>query len=238
MTDSVTADLAPSDEFNQERWMKQMTLLSNTAPECNIELFCYFFNEICNLFKLMSKAMHIAFHDISTKAKTIMDNRDLHVANSNNNNGQADDDATKSLQAFILMEIKEDIHTLNGKTNSQTITDKTSWQYTYASTARTALRDMWLLDYLTLMLKDIRDFPEKTMKEVSKNAYEVALAPHHPWLIRNIASVAVAAVPSKEDFLEKTGCDIHQIGEAVDKLTILKGKLWAFYKEHGIDQLD
>lgn len=233
-TEAAKADLAPGDEFNQERWMKQMTLLANTAPECDIEVFCYFFNEICNLFKLMSKAMYIAFHDISTKAKTIIDNRDHYAAN---HNGQAEN-VTKSLQAFILMEIEEEIHTLNGKTNSQTITDKTSWQYTYASTARTALRDMWLLDYVTLLLKDIRDFPEKTMREVSKNAYEVALAPHHPWLIRNIASVAVAAVPSKEDFLEKTGCDIKQIGEAVEKLTILKEKLWAFYKEHGIDQLD
>lgn len=224
-------ELTPGEDFSQERWMKQITLLSETAAEIDIEVFCFLFREICNLFKLMSKAMHIAFHDISTKANTILANRDYHAAN-----GQAA--ATKSLQAFILMEIQEGYHTLNGKTNSEKIKDKTSWQYTYASTARTALRDMWLLDYVTLMLKDIRDFPDKTMKEVSKNAYEVALAPHHPWLIRNIASVAVAAVPSKEDFLEKANCDIQQIGEAVEKLTILKDALWAFYKENGIDELD
>ena len=224
-------ELVPGEEFSQERWMKQITLLSKTAPDCDIEVFCFLFREICNLFKLMSKAMYLAFNDISTKADTIIANREYHASN-----GQSA--ATKSLKAFILMEIQEGYHTLNGKTNSEKIKDKTSWKYTYASTARTALRDMWLLDYLTLLLKDIRDFPEKSMKEVSKNAYDMALAPHHPWLIRNIASVAVAAVPSKEDFLDKTNCDIKQIGEAVDKLTILKDALWKFYKENGIDDLD
>lgn len=58
------------------------------------------------------------------------------------------------------------------------------------------------MDYLAILLGDLSNFPDKSMKEISKNAYEVALGPHHPWLIRKTASIAVAAVPTKEDFLK------------------------------------
>ena len=190
------AALVNGEEFDQARWISQLTYLADNHDKCDIEVFCYFFMELCNLFKLMSKAMSLAFQDIMTKAKNILANKEFH-----SKQGQAD--ACKSLQDFIKMEIGMNVHILNGKDNKKKVTDKKSWQYEYASTARTALRDMWMLDYLFVMLGDLVKFPEKKMKDISKNAYDVALGPHHPLLIRKTASVAVAAVPSKEDFLKK-----------------------------------
>jgi len=223
--------LKPTDEFNQERWMVLVTLMAENPDNIDIEVFCYFFIEICNLFKIMSMAMHIAFMDISTKAQTIMKNKEFHES-------QGKADAGKSLQAFVLMEIGEGIHTLNGKTNSKTIEDSKSWQYTYASTSRTALRDMWLLDYLSILFGDLIRFPDKPMTEISRKAYDEAFGERHPWLIRKAASLAVAAVPSKEEFIQKTGIDINKLEEASTKVDIVKEALWRFYTQHGIDKLD
>ena len=97
---------------------------------------------------------------------------------------------------------------------------------------------MWMLDYLHILLEDLLKNPSKKMKEASKAAYDAALGPHHPWLIRKTASVAVAAVPTKEEFLQKTNCDETALAEIVEKLGILRTSLWGFYKENGIDQLD
>ena len=72
------SDIKPVDKFDCDRWLKQLTLMAENPESIDIDLFCYFFQEICYMFKLMSKAMHLAFKDISTKALTIMANRDLH----------------------------------------------------------------------------------------------------------------------------------------------------------------
>jgi len=223
--------LKPTDVFNQESWLSQVTVMAENPDNINIEVFCYFFIEICNLFKIMSTAMHLAFWDVSTKAQTILKNKEFHT-----NQGKID--AGRSLQAFVLMEITEGIHTLNGKTNSNTIVDNKSWQYTYASTARTALRDMWLLDYLSILFGDLIRFPDTPMKEISKKAYDEAFGERHPWLIRKTASIAVSAVPSKEEFIQKTGVDVNKLEEASTKVDIVKEALWRFYTQNGIDKLD
>ena len=61
---------------------------------------------------------------------------------------------------------------------------KHSWQWKYVSTARTALRMTWLMDFLEIFMKNIYDVKTSSLSHCAKDAYNKGLGPHHPWSIR------------------------------------------------------
>ncbi|CAJ1048324.1 ceramide-1-phosphate transfer protein [Xyrichtys novacula] len=75
------------------------------------------------------------------------------------------------------------------------------------SGCRTLLRLHRSLLWLRLMLEGLAEGPDadgryKTPGELSRDAYKVALAPHHPWMLRKAAEFVFLALPDRQYFLQ------------------------------------
>ncbi|XP_053271833.1 ceramide-1-phosphate transfer protein isoform X1 [Pleuronectes platessa] len=75
------------------------------------------------------------------------------------------------------------------------------------SGCRTLLRLHRSLLWLQLMLEGLSEGPDaegqyRTPGELSRDAYHVALAPHHPWVLRQAAEFAFLALPDRQYFLQ------------------------------------
>ncbi|XP_034532679.1 ceramide-1-phosphate transfer protein [Notolabrus celidotus] len=75
------------------------------------------------------------------------------------------------------------------------------------SGCRTLLRLHRSLLWLKLMLEGLAEGPDvdgryKTPGELSRDAYRVALAPHHPWMLRQAAEFVFLALPDRRHFLQ------------------------------------
>uniref|UniRef100_A0A4W6DGX9 Si:ch73-269m23.5 n=1 Tax=Lates calcarifer TaxID=8187 RepID=A0A4W6DGX9_LATCA len=75
------------------------------------------------------------------------------------------------------------------------------------SGCRTLLRLHRSLLWLKLMLEGLAEGPDadgryKTPGELSRDAYKVALAPHHHWVLRQAAELVFLALPDRQYFLQ------------------------------------
>ncbi len=71
----------------------------------------------------------------------------------------------------------------------------------YVSCARSLLRMMWFLDFVGALLHNLLDLPPtESLASCGGKAYEVALAPHHPWLLRKTIASALMLLPSRQSF--------------------------------------
>ncbi|KAJ8416597.1 hypothetical protein AAFF_G00324750 [Aldrovandia affinis] len=80
-----------------------------------------------------------------------------------------------------------------------------SFQRETGSGCRTLLRLHRSLLWLQLFLKKMAEGPDaegqlRSPRDLCREAYEQALAPHHPWLIRRAAQIAFLAMPEWETF--------------------------------------
>ncbi len=74
--------------------------------------------------------------------------------------------------------------------------------YKYTSVARTLVRNSWLFHFVLHLIEGLQNRPDASLTTCAKDAYKVALAPHHPLLIRTAASVAFVACPNKKKFFK------------------------------------
>ncbi|XP_039865823.1 ceramide-1-phosphate transfer protein-like [Simochromis diagramma] len=85
--------------------------------------------------------------------------------------------------------------------------DMVNFSYRTDSGCRTLLRLHRSLLWLKLMLEGLAEGPDengqyKTPGELSRDAYKVALAPHHPWVLRQAAEFVFLALPDRQYFLQ------------------------------------
>ncbi|KAM6949199.1 LOW QUALITY PROTEIN: ceramide-1-phosphate transfer protein [Aplochiton taeniatus] len=82
------------------------------------------------------------------------------------------------------------------------------------SGCRTLLRLHRSLQWLKLLLQGLTEGPDaqgqyRTPGELCREAYSMALAPHHPWLMRQAAELVFVALPGRQVFLD-TVCVTNQ----------------------------
>lgn len=152
------------DVFSLKRWREQLITLSGSPDKLDIDTWVDFLYECCNLFKVMGSAMSMAFSgknpnsiyscnlsDVTSKAAVIKDNKEFHTKEAGLTN--------PCLQDIIEYEISISLHILNGENNSKKLdkSKKTSWEYKYTSTTRTVLRNLWLFDFLHILMKNLHE---------------------------------------------------------------------------------
>lgn len=64
----------------------------------------------------------------------------------------------------------------------------------YESTARTVLRLMWFLDYVAVLLEKLIIKQNDSLGSICAEAYNIALAPHHPFAVRFAARTGMLVV--------------------------------------------
>lgn len=112
----------------------------------------------------------------------------------------------------------------------------------YVSGARSTLRLMWFLDFLCAFITRLLEDKEE-LRDSASAAYDEALAPHHPWLVRKTVQGAMYFVPHKATFWRNlAGTDDRSVivplmAAALEKMQILRQQLWAYYGEHKLTDL-
>lgn len=112
----------------------------------------------------------------------------------------------ESLQHLIEKEVALGVQELNGENNHKKF-KKDTWEYNYISTARTTLRNLWLMDFLEELMKLINEDKKSSLSHIGKQAYNKGLGPHHPWVVRQAAKVGFLAAPSRDTFIKSLGTD-------------------------------
>ncbi|KAK5618339.1 hypothetical protein CRENBAI_019410 [Crenichthys baileyi] len=82
-----------------------------------------------------------------------------------------------------------------------------NYSYRTNSGSRTLLRLHRSLNWLKMLLEGLSEGPDsegryKTPGELGRDAYKVALAPHHHWMLRQAAEIVFLALPDREYFLQ------------------------------------
>lgn len=70
------------------------------------------------------------------------------------------------------------------------------------SGARTTLRLMWFMDFLTVMFQELINDPKLSYPKVCKKAYKTALGPHHELIYRMAAQAGFLVAPGRGVFYE------------------------------------
>jgi hypothetical protein len=143
--------------------------------------------EFTKAFNLLSSALSMGFSDITEKVDLWRELFQLKIFEDCND-----------MQSVMEKEIELKIHILNGDNNSDQGHKKKTPYYKYVSGTRTMLRLSWFLHFMmkTLRYMNETDF---AFNKCIKKSYEDVLAPHHPWLVRQGASIALGFAPKKRD---------------------------------------
>lgn len=136
-----------------------------------------------------------------------------------------------TLQWLVLDEMRRGVHKRNDRE--------------YVSGARSLLRLMWFLDFLQALIgRLVSDTDAKELRACAQEAYDEALAPHHPWVLRKTIGAAMYLLPSKDSFMTTLAGDASSPAELRPKLreflavmNPVRTALWAFYDAHGIRDL-
>jgi len=143
--------------------------------------------EITKAFKALSTALSVGFSDITSKVEVW---RTIIKENYSDCN---------TVQEVLEKELNLKIHELNGDNNSDFGHKKKTQYYTYVSGTRTLLRLTWFLDFFNSILKNSEVEKTKGFNDCIRMAYDKALAPHHPWLVRKGAGIGISLAPSKRE---------------------------------------
>jgi hypothetical protein len=102
---------------------------------------------------------------------------------------------------------------------------------------------MWFLDFTNAMLGAMLADPGLELKPAAVRAYETALAPRHPWVLRMTVGAAMMMLPSRASFFDSLSGGLppaelnHKLREFVHVMNRVRVELWDFYKAHNITEL-
>ena len=133
-----------------------------------------------------------------------------------------------TLNGMIDEEIAREVIQLNGDNNKKKC-DKSkqgSWEWTYNSSGRNLVRMWWLTKFITKLLDNLVNNLEMSLVAACKDAYQTGFAEHHPWLVRQGASLAMNAAGQKAALMAKWG--VNELDDArpcLEHFTVLRDQL-------------
>lgn len=141
----------------------------------SLENYLLAFHELCRFFKLTGRLFAFVAKDLEYKIQTI------------ENHMSSDSDHYETVDSMVEYEKDQ------GKTHAKG---------SRPSGCRMLLRLHWALEFILAFMEKLLD--EEEDAKASKIAWEVykqTLYHHHPWITRQLASVAVFALPSKKHLI-------------------------------------
>lgn len=82
------------------------------------------------------------------------------------------------------------------------------------------------------------------MREICSDAYKHALAPHHPWPVRQVAKLGMLTVHNRDEFegvIMGTNRTLQEkrvmLSAILDRINPIKETLWTYYREHNLTNL-
>lgn len=113
-----------------------------------------------------------------------------------------------------------------------------------APASRTLLRLLWFFDFTAALLQGTADAQDEDLSTICSNAYEEALAPRHPWILRKAARSGMRLLPNKRVFRVRLGTadlprDVEQarITGWADEVRAVKAIMWDYMEDKGLEEL-
>ena len=206
-----------TEDFDYGRLLDLLAQASVDLQSIPYRPFVSALSEFAKAFAYFGLALNFAFDDIAAKASIIISNfQDI---------GKFQD-----LQSMIRDEINKGIERDNSKE--------------YISTARSLLRLLWFMDFLTKVLELVFADPEAHLATLVRHAYELTLAPHHSLGLRTAARIAIRYVPDTNAFMaqmlgEGKTWDQYktQLTQLITRISPLRESLWGFYHDNSLEDL-
>lgn len=207
-----------------------VTLFEKTRCEKGVGLLGYISasESLVCLMTALGSSFSPAVKDISGRLQT------LHVRweeylNVHKPERKTRNDDPVTLEEIILNEIERGVERAGKKA---------------APAARTLLRVVWFVDMLSMLLLILGENENAELKSACSKAYDETLSKHHRWIIRKTFHAAMAFLPSRQEFCEKTGLQNLTLDETCKVFTKWSNEinktqiiLRNFYKKYNIENL-
>eukprot|EP00347_Sterkiella_histriomuscorum_P005652 403355777 len=215
-----------SNLFNGQRWIYTSEQLLLHVNQMTFENWISFFKELELLFNSLSYAFGKAFSDLRSKIDTLLRN-DKYWTSSGVN--------LIYIQDIIDYEISQGLVNYNGKGNQAKHLPANDFRREYASSARTILRNLWLLDFMYMFLHLAYVDRHSKLSNCASQAYKETLAHHHNWTLRKAAEICMWACPDREPVLRLISYE--QVNQIKANIWKIKESLWNFYRQRNIQNL-
>ncbi|XP_022045013.1 ceramide-1-phosphate transfer protein isoform X2 [Acanthochromis polyacanthus] len=191
----------PGQSFQAWRLLLYLKSCMSDDDDILLESYLQSWDQLINFMESLGSM--VSFFSQKVKEKVVLI-RELSLRHKAEAHGKLDsgvqtpaafglkDGAYRSLRSMVEAELKSGV---------------VNFRYRTDSGCRTLLRLHRSLLWLKLMLEGLADGPDadgryKTPGELSRDAYQVALAPHHPWVLRQAAELVFLALPDRKYFLQ------------------------------------
>lgn len=182
----------PGQSFQAWRLLLYLKSCMSDDDDVLLESYLLSWDQLINFMESLGSM--VSFFSQKVREKVVLI-RELSLKHKAEAHGKSDsglkDGAYRSLRSMVEAELKAGVVDFSYRTDSG---------------CRTLLRLHRSLLWLKLMLEGLADGPDedgryKTPGELSRDAYHRALAPHHPWVLRQAAELVFLALPDRKYFL-------------------------------------
>lgn len=187
----------PGQSFQAWRLLQYLKSSLADADDILLEPYLQSWDQLLNFMESLGTMVSLFSQKVKEKVVLIRELSLKHSAEAHGKRGPSDSSGLKkgayrSVRSMVGAELKAGLVDFTWRTDSG---------------CRTLLRLHRSLLWLKLMLEGLTEGPDaegryKTPGELGREAYKVALAPHHPWMLRQAAEVVFLALPDRQYFLQ------------------------------------
>ncbi|XP_058067340.1 ceramide-1-phosphate transfer protein [Anopheles bellator] len=170
------------EKFDLQRVHEKFTESLTADDDVYVDQYLEAFKELYKFFQLMGTVFGFVSSDVKEKVEILEKLR-------------AKENSDSFVTIRTMMEYERDSNLLNKKD--------------YVSGSRTLLRLHRGLDFIQEFLKRVSELEgDVKTNVVCQSAYNDTLAQFHPWLIRKGANVAMYALPTRDQLLDRVCLDV------------------------------
>ncbi|XP_039996816.1 ceramide-1-phosphate transfer protein-like [Xiphias gladius] len=195
----------PGQSFQAWRLLQYLKSSLSEDDDILLEPYLQSWDQLLRFMESLGTMVSFFSLKVNEKVVVIRDLSLKHSAEAHGEHGPADhtglqtpasfglkNGAYRSVRSMVEAELKAGVVDFSRRTDSG---------------CRTLLRLHRSLLWLKLMLEGLAEGPDadgqyKTPGELSRDAYKVALAPHHHWVLRQAAEFVFLALPDRQYFLQ------------------------------------
>ncbi|KAM3590140.1 uncharacterized protein V6R79_004329 [Siganus canaliculatus] len=212
----------PGQSFQAWRLLQYLKASLTEADDVLLEPYLQSWDQLLNFMESLGTVVSFFSQKVKEKIDLI---RELSLKRSAEAHGKHGPAEKSGLQTPPSWGLKTGVYrSVRSMVEAEQKEGVVNFSYRTDSGCRTLLRLHRSLLWLKLMLEGLSDGPDsdgryKTPGELSRDAYQVALAPHHSWMLRQAAEFVFLALPDRRYFLQLV-C-VHSQEEATPILRII-----------------
>ncbi|XP_059211357.1 ceramide-1-phosphate transfer protein-like [Centropristis striata] len=195
----------PGQSFQAWRLLQHLKSSLAEADDVLLEPYLQSWDQLLNFME--SLGTMVGFFSLKVREKVVLI-RELslkHSTGADGKRGPSDQSGPQTPESFGLKHGA--YRSVRSMVEAELQAGAVSFSRRTDSGCRTLLRLHRSLLWLKLMLEGLAEGPDahgqyRTPGELSRDAYQVALAPHHPWVLRQAAEFVFLALPDRRYFLQ------------------------------------